>query len=75
MSSEEQNVYSDNVERRVNCREMENRVNRLEYWRDGNGSKGAEQRLQSIETKVNIIIVMLGITVGENVIAFVIGLL
>ena len=70
MSSEEQKV-----ERRVDCIEMHNRVRSLEYWRDGNGAKGAEQRLQSIETKVNIIIVMLGITVGENVVSFFIGLL
>jgi len=71
MSSEEVNQ----VERRVDCIEMHNRVRSLEYWRDGNGAKGAEQRLQSIETKVNIIIIMLGITVGENVVSFFIGLL
>lgn len=47
MSSEEK------LERRVDCIEMYSRVKSLEHWRDGNGAKGAEQRLQSIETTVN----------------------
>lgn len=34
-----------------NNRTHENRIQRLEYWRDGNGSIGAEARLQIIEKK------------------------
>lgn len=28
---------------------METRIQSLEHWRDGNGAKGAEQRLQFVE--------------------------
>lgn len=28
---------------------MTSRVQLLEYWRDGNGAKGAEERLQDVE--------------------------
>jgi len=29
---------------------LKERVSRLEYWRDGNGAEGAEDRLQDVET-------------------------
>lgn len=29
---------------------LKERVSRLEYWRDGNGAEGAEERLQDVET-------------------------
>ena len=29
--------------------EYRGRISRLEYWRDGNGSRGAEERLQRLE--------------------------
>jgi len=32
------------------------RVVKLEYWRDGNGAKGAEERLQAVEEGVKIMI-------------------
>ena len=28
-------------------------IRRLEYWRDGNGALGAEQRLQAVETLIS----------------------
>lgn len=29
---------------------LKDRVSRLEYWRDGNGAPGAEERLQEVES-------------------------
>ena len=71
MSSEEVNQ----VERRVDCIEMHNRVRSLEYWRDGNGAKGAEERLQSIEKKVTAILILMGITVGQDVLKIILSYL
>jgi len=51
------------------------KIKRLEYWRDGNGAKGAEQRLQQIEKKVTAILIMVGITTGQSIVEYVVGYL
>jgi hypothetical protein len=34
------------------CGDLSDRTHRLEFWRDGNGAKGAEARLQGVEVNI-----------------------
>lgn len=34
------------------CSDLSDRTHRLEFWRDGNGAKGAEARLQGVEVNI-----------------------